>query len=141
MEPNIAIKSVMIAPCGMDCGICAGFLREKNKCPGCNGIDINKPRYCVSCIIKNCEQLKKNNSKYCFDCETYPCKRLKQLDKRYRTKYHMSMIENLKNIRDHGIREFVRNEKIRWACTDCGNVVCVHNLKCSKCGKVAAVSS
>ena len=32
----------LIAPCGMNCNICMAYLREKNKCPGCREIDINK---------------------------------------------------------------------------------------------------
>jgi hypothetical protein len=134
MNNGFVLKSSLIAPCGMNCGICAGYLRDKNKCPGCNETSVNKPRYCRKCIIKNCEQLKKNNLKYCFNCEKYPCKRLRQLDKRYRTKYSMSMIENLNNILEFGIREFIRNEKARWACSKCGGVVCVHNRTCIKCG-------
>ena len=53
---------------------------------------------------------------------------------RYRTKYSMSMIDNLNNIKKFGIREFVRKEKARWACPKCGGVVCVHRSACSKCG-------
>ena len=33
------MKSELIAPCGMNCGICYGYLREKNKCPGCRKRD------------------------------------------------------------------------------------------------------
>ncbi len=29
----------IIAPCGMNCSICMAYLRGKNKCPGCRGID------------------------------------------------------------------------------------------------------
>jgi hypothetical protein len=29
----------------------------------------------------------------------------------------MSMIENLDNIRELGIRKFVKNEKVRWDCS------------------------
>ena len=38
----------------------------------------------------------------------------------------MSMIENLENIRVLGIRKFVNNEKVRWACSECGGTICVH---------------
>lgn len=36
-------KISLIAPCGMNCSICMAYLREKNKCPGCRGNDIDKP--------------------------------------------------------------------------------------------------
>ncbi|MEN6379434.1 MAG: hypothetical protein ABFD15_07640 [Methanofastidiosum sp.] len=82
--------------------------------------------------MKNCGTIKK--TKFCFRCEKYPCTRLKNLDKRYRTKYGMSMIENLENIKKLGIREFVKNERIRWACPECGGTINVHRWKCFDCG-------
>ena len=127
----------MIAPCGMNCAVCMGhLLREKNKCPGCRGDSSNKPVNCVKCVIINCVFLKSNNLKYCSaKCEKYPCTRLINLDKRYRSKYSMSMIENLENIEQQGIIKFVRNEKARWACPECGGIICVHRGFCSECGK------
>lgn len=126
------ITSKLIAPCGMNCGICMAYLRDKNHCPGCMEPDVNKPNSCIKCIIKNCEIIKKN--KFCFKCDNYPCTRLKNLDKRYRTKYGMSMIENLENINKLGIREFVKNEKVRWKCSKCGGTINVHRWKCFTCG-------
>lgn len=73
--------------------------------------------------------------KFCSDkCETYPCRRLKNLDKRYRTKYGMSMIENLEHIKQLGIKEFMRNEKQRWTCSECDATICVHRECCLQCG-------
>ena len=117
----------LIAPCGMNCGICMAYLREKNKCPGCRGGSENKSYSCLNCIIINCMELKKKNSKFCFACEKFPCTRMKQLDKRYRTKYRMSMIENLENIEKFGIRKFIGKEKKRW--TKNNKIFCVHNKK------------
>ncbi len=125
----------LIAPCGMNCSICLGYLRAKDKCPGCRGIDIHKPGYCIRCRIKNCAHLQNKKPGFCFQCEKFPCARLKQLDKRYRTRYGMSMIENLENIRRFGLRKFVANEKVRWACPDCGGTICVHRGYCYSCGK------
>lgn len=134
MKTEMFIKSSLIAPCGMNCGICRAYLREKRKCPGCRASDENKPfSFCVNCIIKNCDELKKHDAKFCFECEKLPCPRLKQLDKRYRTKYNMSMLENLENIQKYGIRKFVKNEKIRWTCSKCGGIICVHGGYCFNC--------
>jgi hypothetical protein len=132
----ITMKSSLIAPCGMNCGICIGHLRDKNKCPGCRIIDAYESSYGRKCIIRNCNILKKNKMKFCSDkCETYPCKRLKNLDKRYRTRYRMSMLENLENIKKSGIRSFVKNEKARWKCSKCGELLSVHRDFCLKCGE------
>jgi len=92
-------KSLM-APCGMNCGLCMAYQRDKNTCHGCWGDEKYKMKSCARCIIKNCELLKETSSKFCYECPSYPCKRLIQLDKRYKTKYRMSMIENLENIKN-----------------------------------------
>lgn len=44
----------------------------------------------------------------------FPCDRLNHLDERYKTKYGMSMIDNLVHIKKFGVRHFIRNEKERW---------------------------
>jgi len=129
------MKSILIASCGMNCGICRGYLREKKKCSGCRGSNENKSFSCVNCKIKNCDELNKKNLKFCFECYKFPCKRIKQMDKRYRTKYNMSTIENLEIIQKFGVREFIKNEKIRWVCSNCGRTVCVHLGYCFNCGK------
>ena len=126
----------LIAPCGMNCGICLAYLREKNKCPGCRGIDLNKPVTRSQCKIKTCPTFKRKKSAFCFGCERFPCDRLKHLDKRYRTKYKMSMIENLEHIKKSGLTKFVANEKTRWACSECGGTICVHKGYCFSCGKM-----
>lgn len=127
------IKYSFIAPCGMNCGICMAYLRESNKCPGCGAEDSNKPVTRLRCRIKNCSKLQETNLKFCFHCESFPCGILKRVDKRYRTRYHMSMIENLENIRRFGIRKFIRNERKRWTCAECGGTICVHKGSCSEC--------
>ena len=121
----------LIAPCGMNCGICQAYLREKNKCPGCRGLDKNKPR--SHCKIKTCIKL---DSKFCYACKDFPCDKLNHLDKRYRTKYDMSMIENLKFIQTDGIKQFLKHEEERWKCSNCGGVICVHNKTCITCNQI-----
>jgi hypothetical protein len=126
----------------MNCALCMAYLRTKNTCPGCRVNDSSKARSCVECIIANCDNLNEARAKYCSKkCEKYPCRRLRDLDKRYRTKYHMSMIENLENIEKTGIRAFVRNEKVRWTCPECGGIICVHRSCCSNCGAAHPFSS
>lgn len=119
------MKQSLIAPCGMNCGLCLGYLREKNRCFSCREMDACESSYGRKCVIRSCQILKKKKMKFCSDkCEKYPCRRLKSLDKRYRTKYGMSMIENLEFIRDNGVRKFVKREQKRWKKGD--QVFCVH---------------
>lgn len=128
----------LIAPCGMNCCLCIAYqFKEK---------DLNKQgfqrKYCAGCIPRgencthmadHCELLGKGSIRFCFDCEAFPCKRLISLDKRYRTKYHMSMIENLEYIKEHGIEKYLEKEDGKWRCPECGEVICCHNGLCLNC--------
>ena len=124
----------LIAPCGMNCGLCIGYMREKNPCGGCfKKGDENKPKSCRSCSIANCELLAETKTGFCYECKKYPCTRLKNLDKRYRIKYGMSMIENLEYIRNRGVVQFLFKEESRWKCPVCGQGLCVHRDICLQC--------
>ena len=129
MAAQNPFRTILIAPCGMDCAICTAFLRKKNRCGGCYAPD----RKCSkNCTIFTCERVR---GRYHHDCGAFPCRRLKQLDTRYRAKYHMSMFENLAAIRNLGIRAFVKSERERWTCKTCGGTIDVHKYRCSVCGK------
>ena len=131
------ISSEMIAPCGMDCALCIGHTRKRKPCSGCLGDDEDKPYHCVVCSIRNCEDLRTDeNGAFCYSCSNFPCRRLKALDKRYRTKYRMSMIENLNSIKEEGISSFVIKERSRWKCDTCGSILSVHRSECASCGNV-----
>ena len=126
----------LIAPCGMNCGICKAYLRDKNKCPGCRDRNEGKAKSVRNCIIINCDEIKKNNFEFCFECSNKPCKRLLSLDKRYRTKYHMSMLENQDYIKKHGIEQFLEKERKRWECPKCKGIITCHGGMCLTCGYV-----
>ena len=124
------MRAELIAPCGMNCNICKGYLREKNKCLGCGFMVNDKAVTRVRCKVKNCEHL----DKFCFNCEKLPCQRMKSLDKRYRTKYNMSMLENLEFIKTKGMKKFLEKERKKWKCPDCGGVISCHDGICYGCG-------
>jgi len=132
------LEEKLIAPCGMNCGVCISYLAMKN--------DLNKRGfkkvYCEGCLPRGknclhmgdrCEVLGKGLVRFCYECRDYPCKRLKTLDKRYRTKYHMSMIENLEFIKEQGIERFLEKEEAKWLCSECGKMICCHNGLCLNC--------
>lgn len=135
MRPPNRFESYMVAPCGINCGACYSFLRDKNKCLGCRIDFSTKQNYCRQCIIANCEILIKTDSGFCYDCEEIPCKRLKQLDKRYRTKYKTGLIQNLIMIRDNGIASFLKYESNLRTCQDCGSIISIHRDNCTNCNK------
>jgi uncharacterized protein DUF3795 len=129
-----AMSAALIAPCGMNCRLCRAYGRDRNACPGCRGDDSLKPKTRVLCRIKTCEKIVRGKVRYCFNCDSFPCDRLNHLDTRYRTKYGMSMIDNLVHIKKSGIRLFIRNEKEKWTCPECGQLICVHQPQCLSCG-------
>jgi hypothetical protein len=122
-----------IAPCGINCETCLAYLRDKNTCSGCRGDNTDKRNYCTRCAIKNCSLLIEKESEFCFECSKFPCTRLKHIDKRYRTKYHVSLIENLLQIKNNGLERFLKSERAKWFCTTCGGTICVHRGFCMKC--------
>jgi len=124
----------LIAACGMNCGLCIGHLRDKKPCGGCFKLDDpNKPKSCRSCSIVNCHRLAKTESGFCYECDIYPCARLKKLNQRYRSKYGMSMLENLEFIQKEGMEQFLLNEQDRWKCKQCGEGISVHRDYCVHC--------
>jgi hypothetical protein len=135
MRPQVSFDKSLIAPCGMNCGTCIAYLRDKNKCPGCRVYSADKAISIQRCIIPKCVHLDKTESKFCYECEKYPCKRVKQLDIRYRTKYNTSFIENLAMIKEKGVEKFLDFESKRRTCLNCGSVLSIHRDYCLTCLK------
>ncbi|MDG6219573.1 MAG: hypothetical protein QCI00_09065 [Candidatus Thermoplasmatota archaeon] len=71
---------------------------------------------------------------YCFECDDFPCESLNRLDRSHKEKYHMSMIKNLRDIKEHGIAAFIKREKEKWTCPICESIICCHNGICFICG-------
>lgn len=126
------MKAEQIAPCGMNCRLCYGYIRPRNQCLGCRAPDNGKPKSCTNCKIVVCEKRNQNGWDTCAPCDT-PCQRLKDLDKRYRSKYHMSMIENLSIILNNGMQFFLQQQEKTYRCSVCGEIVCVHRDECPSC--------
>jgi len=130
----------LIAPCGMNCGICSGYLAKKYDIRS-KGVRMT---YCAGCrprnkqcafLKKRCEILLNGQLQYCYECESYPCERLRHIDKRYfLSQFRMSMIENLEYINRNGIEKFLEKEEKKWKCPECGGVICCHNGICFSCG-------
>jgi len=135
MNTGVQFHGFQIAPCGINCGTCRAYLRQKNKCPGCKSSSGPKLNSCLKCPIRNCVSFEKTSYKFCYECVSFPCKRVKQIDKRYRIKYKTGLIDNLCTINATGIDDYLRKEATRWTCPDCGSVLSVHSGNCLKCGK------
>jgi hypothetical protein len=136
---SITIQPDLIAPCGMNCALCWAYQAQQHDlqkkgihrkyCPGC----IPRGEHCLH-MSKVCETVGKGRVRFCFECPDFPCDRLKYLDKRYRTKFHMSMIANLRFIQANGLEAFLKDQEEKWACEKCGeHLVCCHNGLCLYC--------
>ncbi len=125
------LTELLLAPCGMNCLHCYAHLRAKNVCPGCRMEVENKPRHCQTCAIKQCAG--EHAVTYCVDCPQFPCARIKRMDKRYRERYHISLIANARRLRADGAAAYLQAEKQRWTCAQCGGVISVHHRVCSAC--------
>ena len=99
--------------------------------------------YCAGCrprnkqcsfLKKRCERLMSGKLQYCSECEEFPCQRLQQIDDNYRTRYRMSMVDNLRYLGRHGMEALLAREAEAWKCPDCGGIICCHNGICFNCG-------
>ncbi len=128
----------LVAPCGMNCAICRGYIAYTHGIPRVSG----KITYCAGCvhrakncyIKRNCKKLTKHEIHSCSECDKMPCEKLAHLDKRYRERYGMSMVENLKLLKEKGMDELLKNQSEKFTCPSCGDVICVHDAKCFSCG-------
>ena len=131
------IEAHMIAPCGLDCKLCSRHLQADHPCPGCNGPDGCKPDCCrVDCAIVHCAVRKTLPGGFCDACVKFPCADVMEKETRYSNAYPMveTPIGNLAYIRKCGMDAFLKQERRRWSCPDCGGIICVHDGVCSGCG-------
>jgi hypothetical protein len=133
-----SFKQELVAPCGMDCNVCSGYLAlqydVKNQgilisyCKGCRPRD----KKCAF-LKKKCKHLINHTVQYCYECPEYPCEHLRNIDTRYQTLFRMSLLENLTNIKENGIENFIEKQEEKWRCPTCGGVICCHNGLCFQC--------
>jgi hypothetical protein len=132
-------NKALIAPCGINCGVCTAYLALAKEIPKQKGVS-----YCTGCHVrnKNCAFIKKHCTaglgktiSFCFEDPSFPCEKLTALDDRYRRDYHVSPIENLKTIRDRGMDAFIELQEQEFTCSKCGGTIGVHNRFCYDCEK------
>ena len=49
-------------------------------------------------------------------------------------KIQQSLIENLEDIKNLGIKKFLKNEDVKWTCSRRGGTISIHKGYCSNCG-------
>lgn len=129
--PKETIETIMFAPCGMNCMVCYKHCYHKKPCLGCLNSDDGKPEHCRKCKIKDC--VRERDVSYCYECNEYPCKQIKNLEKSYNTRYGASLIANSKLVKEHGLSEFMIQQKETFTCPTCGGIISIHDSECSDC--------
>jgi hypothetical protein len=129
------LEAELIAPCGMNCKICIAFFgytmsgkKRRMKCIGCSP----SGKSCAH-LKKYCKKLTKKEIEYCYECNDFPCKQIHKLDDKYRKRFDMSMIANLRYIKENGMEKFLQKQEEKYKCPKCGGIICVHNGKCYSC--------
>lgn len=130
----------LIAPCGMNCGVCSKYLAyrsslKRSQCPGCR----LRSQPCTY-LFARCSGVNHQKSAgmvYCFQCDQYPCSQIKRMDARYRKNYGISTLENLEYIHQHGEEAFLEEQTRQQRCTRCGEMISVHNGRCFSCDTIS----
>lgn len=98
---NFQLKhSDFIPPCGIYCGACPNFTREKNKCDGFeNACKARKCKGIYVCCVE------KKRLEFCYQCKTFPCSRYKKFADRW-LKHGQDLLKNQALIKTLGKEEF-----------------------------------
>lgn len=91
----------LVPPCGVYCGGCPVYIRQRKPCPGAE-----KSRRCESknCRFYLCTRAKKVD--FCHQCPEYPCKSFKAFARSW-TKYGQDFLANQRLLKDAGDAAFL----------------------------------
>jgi hypothetical protein len=148
-------KEKLVAPCGLYCGACPMYLatqdgEEKIKtllqqfgardpkmsladlqCDGCiAGGRIAS--FCRKCGMRECAQSKTNVTR-CSDCADFPCSRITSFNNDGML-HHAEVLQNCRQLREAGIKEWAKREEERWSCPQCRAPISWYDKACSRCG-------
>ena len=91
-----------IPPCGIFCGTCPNYIREKNTCPGAE--QHCKTRKCKGIYVCCIE---KKGLSYCFECKSFPCSRYKKFSETW-LKLGQDLIQNQQQLKELGKIEWLK---------------------------------
>lgn len=90
-----------IPPCGVYCGTCPNYLREKNPCPGAE----------KHCRARKCKGIyvcctEKRGLSYCYECSIFPCSRYRKFAESWKV-YGQDIIENQQRLKELGAEKWL----------------------------------
>ncbi|HVN97225.1 MAG TPA: DUF3795 domain-containing protein [Syntrophorhabdaceae bacterium] len=115
-------RKFMVAPCGIDCGICEvstckedpqllahlvsrGIPGEKLPCGGCRNVKGHCPVIGDQCATYQCVTAR--GLDFCYDCGEFPCTKLHPSSDRADVLPHNTKVFNLCTIRRAGVEGFI----------------------------------
>ena len=121
MKSNERIS--MVAPCGIDCGICElhickdnprlydqlitrGIPKDKIPCAGCRNIEGMCPVHPTKCATYTCVTERKVD--FCYECSDFPCEKLQPAADRAEILPHNTKVFNLCTIKNFGLEHFLK---------------------------------
>ena len=127
METSLNERHQLVAPCGIDCGICElymachdeklmnyliskGIPKAVLPCEGCKPNGGHCPIHPGECATYTCAQEKE--VEHCVDCTDFPCPMLHPAADRAEVLPHNLKVFNLCTIKRDGINEFVKDSAI-----------------------------
>lgn len=98
-----------IPPCGVYCGGCPVYVRERKPCPGA---EVSQRCVQKGCRFHLCAQ--KKEVERCHQCDEYPCRRLRTFAGSWR-KYGQDLLENQRLLSERGVEGFLAwyNQKVQ----------------------------
>lgn len=96
-----------VPPCGVFCGGCPTYTREKKPCPGAEisqRCESKGCRYYICCVEKKVD--------FCHQCDQYPCQRFRVFARNWQ-KYGQDFLDNQRILKEEGTDGFLQhwNEK------------------------------
>jgi len=143
-ETGNAKNEILVAPCGLFCGACRAYLAtlENNdesrpgskqpsmQCDGCLGGG-RAPAHISKCEIRACAANKTKTGR-CSECAEFPCSRITDFNNDG-MQHHGEVLENLRQLRTMGIKDWTKHEEDRWACPKCQAKLSWYDAECPKC--------
>jgi hypothetical protein len=69
----------------------------------------------------------------CADCPDFPCSRITSFNNDGML-HHAEVLENCRQLRNVGIKEWAKREEERWSCPRCRAAISWYDRACSRCG-------
>ena len=85
---------------------------------------------CQGCQVRKCAQSK--DLEFCNNCSSFPCEKIKIFEKR-NLGHNNVAIHYFNTIKEEGVQNWLKQQKERWSCSNCGNAFSWYEEKCTLC--------